>query len=128
MNIGKYTLQKKSGQARAGQLQTAHGVIETPIFMPVGTKATVKSLTPLELETLGAQIILGNTYHLHLRPGEKLIKELGGLHKFMNWHKPILTDSGGFQVFSLSSLRKITDEGVEFRNHLDGSKCFLSPE
>lgn len=126
--IGKFTLEKKAGQARAGQLVTAHGVVETPIFMPVGTKATVKSLTPQELEDLHAQIILGNTYHLHLRPGEKLIKEMGGLHKFMNWNKPILTDSGGFQVFSLSSLRKITEEGVEFRNHLDGSKCFLSPE
>lgn len=128
MKIGEYKLQKKSGQARAGQLQTAHGVVETPIFMPVGTKATVKSLTPVELNDIKAQIILGNTYHLHLRPGEKLIQKLGGLHKFMGWDKPILTDSGGFQVFSLSSLRKITEEGVEFRNHLDGSKCFLSPE
>ncbi len=128
MNIGEFKLQKKSGQARAGTLQTAHGVVETPIFMPVGTKATVKSLTPVELNDIKAQIILGNTYHLHLRPGEKLIQKLGGLHKFMAWDKPILTDSGGFQVFSLSSLRKITEEGVEFRNHLDGSKCFLSPE
>ncbi len=128
MKIGEYKLQKKSGQARAGQLQTAHGVVETPIFMPVGTKATVKSLTPVELHDIKAQIILGNTYHLHLRPGEKLIQKLGGLHQFMGWDKPILTDSGGFQVFSLSSLRKITEEGVEFRNHLDGSKCFLSPE
>lgn len=126
--VGQFTLEKKSGQARAGKLVTAHGVVETPIFMPVGTKATVKSLTPLELNDLHAQIILGNTYHLHLRPGEKLIKEMGGLHKFMGWNKPILTDSGGFQVFSLSSLRKITEDGVEFRNHLDGSKCFLSPE
>jgi queuine tRNA-ribosyltransferase len=115
-------------RARRGQLQTRHGVIETPVFMPVGTQATVKATTPAELHQVGAQIILGNTYHLFLRPGVKTIQELGGLHRFMNWDAPILTDSGGFQVFSLSKLRRITEEGVQFNNHLDGSPCFLSPE
>src|SRR5689334_9355603 len=99
--VGKFELQKQAGEARAGRLHTAHGVIETPVFMPVGTKATVKGMLPEELSDLGAQVVLGNTYHLHLRPGEETIQKLGGLHKFMNWHKPILTDSGGFQVFSL---------------------------
>lgn len=125
---GKFTLQATSGQARAARLETAHGAIQTPVFMPVGTKATVKSMTPHDLKEIGSQIILGNTYHLHLRPTEKLIAQMGGLHKFMNWDLPILTDSGGFQVFSLSKLRKITDEGVEFRSHLDGTKLFISPE
>ncbi|WP_066502742.1 tRNA guanosine(34) transglycosylase Tgt [Abyssisolibacter fermentans] len=126
----KYELIKECSQtkARLGKLHTPHGVIETPIFMPVGTKATVKTMTPEELEKIGAQIILGNTYHLYLRPGHKLVEEAGGLHKFMNWKKPILTDSGGFQVFSLGDLRKITEEGVEFRSHIDGSKHFISPE
>ncbi|NLW62135.1 MAG: tRNA guanosine(34) transglycosylase Tgt, partial [Synergistaceae bacterium] len=114
--------------ARAGELITPHGVIETPVFMPVGTQATVKAMTPPELEEIGAQIILGNTYHLYMRPGADIVEEAGGLHKFMQWHHPILTDSGGFQVFSLSELRKITDEGVEFRSHLDGSKHFMRPE
>ena len=114
--------------ARAGELVTPHGVIETPVFMPVGTQATVKAMTPPELEEIGAQIILGNTYHLYMRPGADIVEEAGGLHKFMQWHHPILTDSGGFQVFSLSELRKITDEGVEFRSHLDGSKHFMRPE
>lgn len=109
-------------------METAHGVIETPIFMPVGTQATVKALTPLQVAQAGAQIILGNTYHLNLRPGSELVREMGGLHRFMNWEKPILTDSGGFQVFSLSSLRKLTDRGVEFKSHLDGRKIFLGPE
>ncbi|WP_026475751.1 tRNA guanosine(34) transglycosylase Tgt [Alkaliphilus transvaalensis] len=118
---------KQSG-ARLGKIHTPHGVIETPIFMPVGTQATVKAMTPEELLNMEAQIILSNTYHLYLRPGHQLIKKAGGLHKFMNWHKPILTDSGGFQVFSLGDLRKITEEGVEFRSHLDGSKHFISPE
>jgi len=107
---------------------TAHGSFETPCFMAVGTKATVKAMTPEELKILGAQVVLGNTYHLHLRPGEKLIKKMGGLHKFMNWHGPILTDSGGFQIFSLSGLRKMSEEGVEFNSHLDGAKHFISPE
>ncbi|MEG1581976.1 MAG: tRNA guanosine(34) transglycosylase Tgt [Clostridia bacterium] len=113
---------------RICELKTPHGVIETPVFMPVGTQATVKGLEPEELEKLGAQIILSNTYHLFIRPGEELIAKAGGLHKFMHWNKPILTDSGGFQVFSLSKLRKITDEGVEFRSHVDGSLQFISPE
>lgn len=114
--------------ARAGIFHTPHGDIETPIFMPVGTQATVKGLKPEELNDLGAQIILSNTYHLYLRPGHEIVKEAGGLHKFMNWNKPILTDSGGFQVFSLSKLRKISDEGVEFRSHINGAKHFITPE
>ena len=118
--------QDLSSEARLGRLETAHGVIETPIFMPVGTQGTVKSVSPDELINLGAQIILGNTYHLFVRPGTETIKKLGGLHSFMNWQKPILTDSGGFQVWSLAKMRKITEEGVEFQNHLDGAKTFLS--
>lgn len=126
----KFRVLKESTEtnARLGELQTPHGIIETPIFMPVGTRATVKAMTPEEVRDLGAQIILSNTYHLYLRPGHKLIEEAGGLHKFMNWNGPILTDSGGFQVFSLGDLRKITEEGVEFRSHIDGSKHFISPE
>lgn len=118
---------KQSG-ARLGKIHTPHGTIDTPIFMPVGTLATVKTLSPEELNEMSAQIILSNTYHLWLRPGEEIVKEAGGLHSFMNWHKPILTDSGGFQVFSLSKLRDIQEEGVYFRNHLNGEKLFLSPE
>jgi queuine tRNA-ribosyltransferase len=114
--------------ARLGRLTTPHGVIETPAFMPVGTAATVKGQTQQDLEALDAQIILGNTYHLYLRPGHELIRSMGGLHKFMAWPRPILTDSGGFQVFSLSGLRKVSDEGVVFRSHIDGSEHFLSPE
>lgn len=126
----KYELIKTCKQtgARLGRLHTPHGVIETPIFMPVGTQATVKAMTPEELKEIGSQTILSNTYHLYMRPGHDLIERAGGLHKFMNWDKPILTDSGGFQVFSLGPLRKIKEEGVEFRSHLDGSKHFLSPE
>lgn len=118
---------RQSG-ARIGRLTTPHGVIETPVFMPVGTNATVKSLSPEEVREVGSQILLSNTYHLHLRPGEEIVKGAGGLHKFMNWDKPILTDSGGFQVFSLSTLRKITDEGVRFNSCYDGSKHFITPE
>ncbi len=114
--------------ARRGKLTTPHGVIETPVFMPVGTAATVKGLTQDALEELGAGIILANTYHLYLRPGHELIRKLGGLHAFMSWRNAILTDSGGYQVFSLSALRKITDEGVRFRSHLDGSEHLLTPE
>jgi queuine tRNA-ribosyltransferase len=114
--------------ARRGRLTTPHGVIETPAFMPVGTAATVKAQTQQELENLAVQILLGNTYHLYLRPGHELIRSLGGLHRFMSWPHPILTDSGGFQVFSLSDLRKVSSEGVTFRSHLDGSEHFLSPE
>ena len=117
-----------SSQARTGIITTVHSVIETPVFMPVGTRGTVKALTQEMLETLDARIILGNTYHLFLRPGHQLIAELGGLHKFMSWERSLLTDSGGFQVFSLGDLRKIKEEGVEFRSHLDGSKQFISPE
>ena len=119
----------KNSGARRGVVHTPHGDIQTPIFMPVGTQATVKSMTPEELkDDVKAQIILANTYHLYLRPGHDLVKEAGGLHKFMNWDKPILTDSGGFQVFSLSGLRKITEEGVKFSSHLDGSKHLFTPE
>ncbi|MBB5350497.1 queuine tRNA-ribosyltransferase [Haloferula luteola] len=117
-----------SSKARTGRMALAHGVVETPIFMPVGTQGSVKTLHPDELEWLGAQIILGNTYHLWLRPGHDLIREMGGLHGFADWKRPILTDSGGFQVWSLSKLRKITEEGVRFQNHLDGSKMLLTPE
>lgn len=119
---------EKNTNARAGILHTPHGSFETPIFMPVGTKATVKGVSPEELKNLGANIVLSNTYHLFLRPGADLVKEAGGLHKFMHWDGGILTDSGGFQVFSLGELRKITEEGVTFRSHIDGSKQFLSPE
>jgi queuine tRNA-ribosyltransferase len=125
---GHFQVLANQGHARRGRLQTGHGIVETPVFMAVGTKATVKAMTPEELRGMGTQVVLGNTYHLHLRPGEKLIARQGGLHKFMNWPHPILTDSGGFQVFSLSGLRKISEEGVEFRSHLDGGKYFLSPE
>ena len=115
-------------RARRGVLHTPHGDVQTPVFMPVGTQATVKAMKPEEVENLGAEIILGNTYHLYLRPGHDIVKEAGGLHKFMYWKKPILTDSGGFQVFSLGHMRKITEEGVTFSSYLDGSKHMLSPE
>ena len=124
----KFELLATDGAARAGRLTTAHGVVETPIFMPVGTHAAVKALAPDDLRAAGAQIVLANTYHLFLRPGHDLVRELGGLHRFMGWDRPILTDSGGFQVFSLSKLRKITEAGVEFRSPVDGSTHFLSPE
>jgi len=130
LKMFNFELLKESDEckARLGKIHTNHGDIETPIFMPVGTKATVKAMTPEELKDIEAQIILSNTYHLYLRPGHELVKEAGGLHKFMNWDRPILTDSGGFQVFSLGNLRKINEEGVEFRSHVDGSKHFISPE
>lgn len=125
-----FTLLHRSSDclARCGELTTLHGVIRTPVFMPVGTQATVKAVTPEDLVQLGAQIILGNTYHLFIRPGHELIRQFGGLHRFMNWSRPILTDSGGFQIFSLRDLAKISEEGAEFRSHLDGSRLFLSPE
>jgi queuine tRNA-ribosyltransferase len=123
-----FHIEKISGQARAGRLITPHGEIETPVFMPVGTLASVKGIPQDTLEELGAQIILGNTYHLYLRPGVETIRRLGGLHRFMSWPRAILTDSGGFQVFSLNELRKVTEEGVTFRSHLDGSSHFFSPE
>lgn len=123
-----FTLLKESGSARRGVLRTAHGDLQTPVFMPVGTQATVKAMTPDQIDAVGAQIILGNTYHLNIRPGAELVQAMGGLHSFMNWHKPILTDSGGFQVFSLAKLRKITEQGIEFRSHLDGRRLFLGPK
>lgn len=128
MTLGEFKVHQTEGHARRGTLMTAHGPVQTPVFMAVGTKATVKAMTPEELKECGTQVVLGNTYHLHLRPGEKTIAKMGGLHKFMNWHGPILTDSGGFQVFSLSKLRNMSEEGVEFRSHLDGAKHFISPE
>jgi queuine tRNA-ribosyltransferase len=123
-----FTLNATDGSARAGTLNLPHGLVETPIFMPVGTQGSVKTLHPAELEELGAEIILGNTYHLWLRPGHELIRDFGGLHKFTTWRKPMLTDSGGFQVWSLAKMRKITEEGVRFQSHLDGSKMMLTPE
>ncbi len=126
--IGDFKVHATSGNARRGTLMTAHGPVQTPVFMAVGTKATVKALTVEDLQHCGTQVVLGNTYHLWVRPGDDLIKEMGGLHQFMRWHGPILTDSGGFQVFSLSKLRKLTEEGVEFRSHVDGAKLFLTPE
>jgi queuine tRNA-ribosyltransferase len=121
-------LANKEGFARRGRLKLSHGWVETPIFMPVGTQATVKALSSEDLYEIGAGIILSNTYHLYLRPGAELIEKAQGLHGFMNWKRGILTDSGGFQVFSLSPLRRITDEGVYFNSHIDGSKHFLTPE
>lgn len=128
MNIGTFTIQHTDGAARAGELLTAHGVIPTPIFMPVGTQGSVKAVCPQDLKDLGARIILGNTYHLYLRPGDEMIARRGGLHRFMHWDRPILTDSGGFQVFSLSALRKLSEDGVAFSSHIDGSKHFFTPE
>jgi queuine tRNA-ribosyltransferase len=126
----KFELLKKdkSFPARLGKIITPHGVVNTPAFMPVGTQGTVKSMLPEQIRNCGAEIILGNTYHLYLRPGAKIIEKLGGLHRFMNWSNPILTDSGGFQIYSLSALRKISAEGVMFRSHIDGSEHFLSPQ
>ncbi len=123
-----FQVSNQDGTARAGKLDTHHGNILTPIFMPVGTLGTVKAAAPEELKALGTQILLGNTYHLHLRPGDELIHKLGGLHRFMNWDGPILTDSGGFQVFSLAKLLKREEEGVVFRSHIDGRKVKLTPE
>ncbi len=124
----KFTLLTTDGHARRGRLELAHGVIETPIFMPVGTSGSVKAMSPVELEEIHAQIILGNTFHLWLRPGLEIIRRFGGLHRFMGWNKPILTDSGGFQVFSLGEMRKITEEGVKFSSPINGDRLFLSPE
>ena len=124
----KFTLSATEGEARRGRIVFPRGVIETPVFMPVGTYGTVKALTPRDLDAANAQIILGNTFHLMLRPGTEVIKAHGDLHDFMQWQKPILTDSGGFQVFSLGKLRKLSEEGVTFRSPIDGSKVFLSPE
>lgn len=122
------TATDKNTRARRGRLKTAHGIIDTPAFMPVGTQGSVKAMSPRELREVNAQIILGNTYHLFVRPGIEVIRHFGGLHQFMNWDGPILTDSGGYQIFSLAKLRKITEEGVAFQNHLDGTPTFISPE
>lgn len=124
----KWEMTGSQGEARRGRLVTARGEVETPVFMPVGTQATVKTMTPEELQEIGVGILLSNTYHLYLRPGTEIISRAGGLHAFMNWPRPILTDSGGFQVFSLGPLRKVTEEGVTFRSHIDGSTHFFSPE
>lgn len=130
MTASPYRLIGRSSKcaARRGEVRTLHGTVQTPVFMPVGTQATVKGVTPENLKELGAQIILGNTYHLYIRPGHELIRALGGLHKFMNWDHPILTDSGGFQIYSLQDLAKISEEGAAFKSHLDGANLFLSPE
>jgi len=123
-----FRLEAERGLARAGTLTLPHGEIQTPAFMPVGTHGVVRGLHPEEVRRTGAQIVLGNTYHLHLRPGEDTVAALGGIHRFMHWDKPILTDSGGFQVFSLEGLREITEEGVTFRSHVDGSLRHITPE
>jgi queuine tRNA-ribosyltransferase len=128
VNPFEFSIDALSGHARAGRFATAHGVVETPAFMAVGTLATVKSLDPEDLRAIGAQMILGNAYHLHLRPGDEIIRDFGGLHRFMGWDGPMLTDSGGFQVFSLEGLRTISEDGVEFRSHLDGSRHVFTPE
>jgi len=126
----KFEIIKKSkkSKARVGKLHTPHGIVNTPIFLPIGTQGSVKTMSPRDLNEINAEMIMSNTYHLLLRPGPDLIKEAGGLHKFMNWDKPILTDSGGFQVFSLAHMRKVTDEGVKFTSHIDGAKHFLTPD
>ena len=124
-----YKLIKKDGNAKRGEFHTVHGVIQTPVFMNVGTAAAIKGAVSTEdLEGIGTQVELSNTYHLHVRPGDQVVKRMGGLHKFMSWNRPILTDSGGFQVFSLSDLRKIKEEGVYFHSHVDGRKIFMGPE
>ena len=123
-----FTLDARSGPARAGTLTLPHGVVETPCFMPVGTQGSVRALSPHDLRAIGAQIVLANTYHLHVRPGEKVVAELGGLHRFMSWDRPLLTDSGGFQVFSLEGFRRVDEDGVEFQSHIDGSRRTLTPE
>ena len=123
-----FRVDSQSGAARSGSLTLPHGTVETPVFMPVGTQATVRTLSPHDLQNVGAQIVLANTYHLHVRPGEDVIAQLGGLHKFMAWERPLLTDSGGFQVFSLEGFRKVDDDGVEFQSHVDGGRRKLTPE
>ena len=123
-----FSIEARSGAARAGSLTLPHGIVETPVFMPVGTQATVRTLSPADLRAVGAQIVLANTYHLHVRPGEDVIAQLGGLHKFMAWERPLLTDSGGFQVFSLEGFRKVDDDGVEFQSHVDGGRRKLTPK
>jgi queuine tRNA-ribosyltransferase len=124
----QFRILSRDGLARRGEMTTPHGIVQTPAFMPVGTRGAVKSVTQRDLEDLGADIILGNTYHLYLRPGDGLVARAGGLHRFIGWDRPILTDSGGYQVFSLASMRQIREEGAEFRSHLDGSLHLLTPE
>ena len=127
--MAKYTLMKTEGRAKRAQFETVHGTIQTPVFMNVGTVGAIKgAVSTMDLKDIGTQVELSNTYHLHVRTGDKLIKEFGGLHKFMVWDRPILTDSGGFQVFSLAGLRKIKEEGVYFQSHIDGHKIFMGPE
>ena len=127
--MAKYTLMKTEGRAKRAQFETVHGTIQTPVFMNVGTIGAIKgAVSTQDLYEIGTQVELSNTYHLHVRPGDKIVKQLGGLHKFMNWERPILTDSGGFQVFSLAKLRKIKEEGVHFQSHIDGHKIFMGPE
>src|SRR5690606_29984940 len=126
--VFEFQVHATDGAARTGTLRLPHGEVETPVFMPVGTQATVKMLAPEEVEGLGARIILNNTYHLYLRPGHEVVRDLGGLHAFQNWSRPILTDSGGFQVFSLADIRTISEEGVLFRSHIDGSRHLFTPE
>ena len=129
MTKKRYTLLKKDGKARRGEFVTPHGTIQTPVFMNVGTLAAIKgAVSSMDLKEIGCQVELSNTYHLHLRPGDKIVKQMGGLHNFMNWDRPILTDSGGFQVFSLAGMRKIKEEGVYFNSHIDGRKIFMGPE
>ncbi len=128
MKAFEYRLGSRQGYARSGVLSLPHGEVSTPAFMPVGTQGTVRGLSPFDLEAIGTQMVLGNTYHLHLRPGEDIVAELGGLHEFMAWRKPLLTDSGGFQVFSLQGLRNVSDDGVEFQSHIDGRRLFFTPE
>jgi queuine tRNA-ribosyltransferase len=126
--VFEFQISATSGAARAGTLTLPHGTVETPVFMPVGTQATVRTLSPADLRAVGASIVLANTYHLHVRPGEDVVARLGGLHRFMAWDRPLLTDSGGFQVFSLEGFRRVTDEGVEFQSHVDGGRRMLTPE
>ncbi len=128
MTSFSFTIESEQGAARGGLFTTPHGAVETPAFMPVGTLATVKALDPVDLTAMGATMILANAYHLHLRPGDDIVREMGGLHRFMRWDGPIITDSGGFQVFSLATLRSVTEEGVEFQSHIDGSRRFFTPE
>src|SRR5438046_1232797 len=124
----EFVIDATSGAARVGSLNLPHGVVETPVFMPVGTQGTVRALSPNDLRSAGATLVLANTYHLHVRPGEEVVAKLGGLHRFMGWDRPLLTDSGGFQVFSLEGSRTVSDDGVEFQSHVDGSRRFLTPE
>src|SRR5256885_8947949 len=124
----EFRIDATSGPARAGRLTLPHGSVETPAFMPVGTQGTVRALSPQDLRAVGAGLVLANTYHLHVRPGETVVAKLGGLHRFMAWDRPLLTDSGGFQVFSLASFRRVDDDGVEFTSHVDGAKRYLTPE